>query len=72
MLTYEFENEPHAEVEPATSQSHAAGLYAYWTRRPEGDLMLTRILGVYSSVLTTLLAAFAIAGSAAARAPHFD
>jgi len=34
--------------------------------------MLTRILVVYSSVMTTLLAAFTIAGSAAARVQHYD
>lgn len=34
--------------------------------------MLTRILVVYSSVLTTLLAAFALAGSAAATVQRYD
>lgn len=34
--------------------------------------MLTRLLAVYSTVLTTLLAAFALAGSAAARVERFD
>src|SRR2546428_11039594 len=34
--------------------------------------MLTKVLVVYSTVLTTLLAAFTLAGSAAARVQHFD
>jgi len=34
--------------------------------------MLTNILVVYSTVLTTLLAAFTLAGSAAAKVQHFD
>jgi hypothetical protein len=34
--------------------------------------MLTKIFVVYSSVLTTLLAAFTIAGSASARVQHYD
>ena len=34
--------------------------------------MLTRILAVYSTVLTTVLAAFTFAGSAAARIQHYD
>jgi hypothetical protein len=38
----------------------------------EVDSMLTKVLVVYSTVLTTLLAAFTFAGSAAARVQHFD
>jgi len=34
--------------------------------------MLTRILAVYSTVLTTVVAAFTFAGSAAARIQHYD
>jgi hypothetical protein len=34
--------------------------------------MLTKILAVYSTVLTTLLAAFTMAGSAAAKVQRFD
>ena len=34
--------------------------------------MLTRILAVYSTVLTTVLAAFTFAGAAAARIQHYD
>jgi hypothetical protein len=34
--------------------------------------MLTKLLVVYSTVLTTLLAAFTLVGSAAARVHHFD
>jgi hypothetical protein len=34
--------------------------------------MLTKLLVVYSTVLTTLLAGFTIAGAAAARVQHFD
>jgi hypothetical protein len=34
--------------------------------------MLTRLLVVYSTVVTTLIAAFTLAGSAAARVQHFD
>ena len=34
--------------------------------------MLTKVLVVYSTVLTTLLAAFTLTGSAAARVQHFD
>ena len=34
--------------------------------------MLTKVLAVYSTVLTTLLAAFTFAGAAAAKVQHFD
>src|SRR2546430_10914937 len=34
--------------------------------------MLTKVLAVYSTVLTTLLAAFTLAGAAAARVQRFD
>jgi hypothetical protein len=34
--------------------------------------MLFKILAVYSTVLTTLLAAFTLAGSAAAKVQRFD
>ena len=38
---------------------------------PRGNA-LTKILAVYSAVLTTLLAAFTLAGSAAAKVQRFD
>jgi hypothetical protein len=40
--------------------------------KAEGELMWTKILIVYSTVLTTLLAAFTFAGSAAANVQRFD
>lgn len=40
--------------------------------RPKGNAMLTKILVVYSTVLTTLLAAFALVGYAAPQVQQFD
>src|SRR5258706_5665101 len=40
--------------------------------KPKGRPVLTKILVVYSTVLTTLLAAFTLAGSAAAKVQRFD
>src|SRR5258705_11860257 len=40
--------------------------------KPKGRPVLTKILVVYSTVLTTLLAGFTLAGSAAAKVQRFD
>jgi len=40
--------------------------------KPKGTTMLSKVLVSYSTVLTTLLAAFTLAGSAAAKVQRFD
>src|SRR4030095_7417249 len=38
----------------------------------EGELMLTKVLAIYSSVVTTVLTAFVLAGSVGAQTQSFD